>query len=631
MAAPCGCGNNGVLIEGENPICVERTGARPITYLVKFCEDFCQTVLDCVRARLGLGLVYDEATGEIQAQLSNDAGNTLHFGADGGLKNLSGVEPVPGICGQTIADLPPAPQTVAGAALAGLINPYSSPEGVQYCLANNVDIISFQVACSSDDVGVVADYWSCRITTGRSSIYISQDIRQLSSHTCQSVFNYAGDVDNPQFFNPGDGADIDRGDRRGGWYGWLARNYSQPLAIEFLSAIDSKAIALMTCHMDPDLPAGSVGSEESNVRAALRAGMEYCAQNWTMIGVRELPNATTVVNAGFTPVMMPLDPQLWATPDLPYPVAELTAAGVQWIILSHMYTDAVFQAYQAAGINVLMKGTSRHVDRARITALGIRGGYMLDPVYYRGSPWGEGYGYRSEYDPWEHRRMGTGQLTARTDQYEVIGENGVQDGWVRGRTTAAAQGLILPAGFGSGYVRPSVLCGWECPITDPTDYTITWDMQWNTLAGASATTAKMGLLFGAETDASPYAWPANAEVNPRGFPEGQQTLYRVTQRQNGQILIGKWASQTAGFTELAAATSPAIAADVWNTYTLRVQGDQITFTRTMAGGQEVSVTASDTQYRGPYFWVEKEERTQGQTDNGFEGAFRNVTYSEGAA
>lgn len=624
MAAPCGCGGSAVTVEGEAPIEVTRSGVRPVVYTVRLADDWGASLC------WGPGLVWDAGTQCVQVKLSNDAGQATRFGTDQGVFTPGNEGPRPEVCGQTISDLPPAPDVVGAKSLAGLHNPYSSPFGVDYCLANGLDIIHFQVATNAEDVGVVSDYWDDIITDGRTSIYISQDIRQLSTSTVQSVYNYAGNVDDPISHQPDPDladhtGDAFRGDRAGGWYGWLTQRYHQPLASDFLRKIAGKSVALLACTPQPET---SFGSEATHLRGAIRAVLEHCAQQWAMIGVSTIANATTVINAGMTPILgkeWPTPPATWGLATLPFPVADVTAAGIQWMALSDHYANSVFQAYQAAGINVLMIGNSRQSQATRVADLGIRGALVLDPVYYK--QFRDGYGYRSASDPWEHRRMATGQLTFRTDQQDVISPTGQ----VRGRTERAEQGLIIPAGFGAGLGRPSIAV-WEGPITDPTDYTITWDMKWNTLATASATNAKMGLLVGAATDEDTYDWPENdAEQNPRGYPEGQKTLYRIFQRQNGQIGIAKWASQTSAIQYLAVTTSPAIAADVWNSYTLRVTPTQLTFTRTVTSGQQYSAVAADTQYRGPYFFVEKEETFNGSAANPFEGKIRNLIYAEGGA
>ncbi|MGW1840834.1 hypothetical protein [Streptomyces sp. NPDC002067] len=591
-------------------------------YLVSLGQDGqtgCEAITACVAQNLGPGLTYDKGTGKIQAKLSKDAGQTLRFGSDGGLLDTAGGSPSPESCGRTIDSLPAAPDVIGAYALAGLHNPYSSPYGVDYCVAHQVDIIGMSVATTADDVGVVADYDDCKITDGRTSIYVTQDIRQMSAGTVTSVFNYAGSPDDPVSYQRPQGAP--RSDRRGGWYGWLAPGYHQPLLTDMLRRIGGKSVAMLQCHPSDTAEV----SEAVNIRGAIRAVLQECAQPWAIIAVSDPANAQTVVNAGITACVVPPRAMSYGSRTVPIPAADVVASGAKWMILDGLYHNVVFQEYRNAGLQVLMWGTSRQTWHARATTLGIRGSYVLDPVYCRG-PQESGYDYRAEYDPWEHRRMGAGQLTYRTDRREVLSTGG----YVRGRTDAGEQGLILPANFGDGFGRPSVLIGWVCPLKDPTDYTITWAMRANSLPSPAAQAAKMGVLFGAATDIDPYAWPQNnAELNPLKFPEGPRAMYRAYQRTTGEIGLAKWPSPTEPIQYLATKATPAVAANVWNDYELRVQTDKITFTRITSDGTRHTVTTADTQYRGPYFFLEKEESFAGEAAHPFAAQVKNMSARTG--
>lgn len=622
--ARCGCaGSCSCVVQGQSPIVVTGNGSLQQPYVVSLSVDGktgCAGIVACLAGNLGPGLVYNEGTGDLQLKLSQDANQAALFGSDGGLLVLTGgTPPSPAICSQTIADLPAAPNTVGAAGLAQLRGPYSSPYQVDYCLATGCDVIHFRCATSSDDVGVISDLTTHRIEDSRTNIYISQEIRQMSAQQCAQTYNYAGDENDPQSHQIAENGN--RADRRGGWYGWLAQRYHQPLLPDFLAKINGKSVALIDC-----VPNASVPYPESTaIMGAVRGVLQYCAQQWAFIGVSQITNAVTVKNAGITPIMLPPAPGTWGTATLPYAVADLQAAGVTWIMLDFQYADSVFNTYKNAGLQVLMYTNSRHHQRTRVQTLGIRGALADDPVYYRGpgtAQWP--YGYRTETDPWEHRKVATGQLAFRTDAHSVVSNSGL----VRGRCEATEQGLILPSGFGDTLGRPAVLLGWLCPLTNPNSYTLTWSMKWNSLATVSSTRAKMGLLFGASTDRDTYDWPQNDSVqNPVGWPEGQKTLYRVYQRQNGEIGIAKWATQSSNITYLATASTPAVAANVWNDYRLVVTPTQITFTRTVTNGTQYTVTAADSQYRGPYVWLEKEEGANGDSANPFEGKFRNFSYT----
>jgi hypothetical protein len=615
--ARCGCTSScSCVVTGSAPVTVAGNGSAQNPYVVRLEYDGqqgCDAITACVGDNAGLGLVYDDATGRLQVHLSGDAGQVARFGSDGGVYTpADGEAPTPQSCVRTIATLPAAPSVVGADSLAGLHNPYNSPQGLAYCVAHGIDLIGVAVSATSDDVGWLAEYDNGVVDMRRCSAFVTQDARQMQSDTIANLRNYAGSITDPfpvPSPDPGD-------DRQGGWYGWMAQTYYNWMLPEFLQRLGGKGVAVLHCHVSGD----SMAAEDVNVKVAVRAILQQCAQDWAMIAVKQIVNATTVINAGMMPVLAADTPADWGETTLPYPVATVTAAGVKWMLVDHYYADSVFAAYRDAGINVLMWGASRQADRLRVATLGIRGGYSLDPVYYRGIL--PQYGYRATSDPWEHRHVALGQLTFATDQRQVAGTN------TRGYCEASEQGLVLPPGWGGGLGRPSVLCGWECPITDPVNYSITWDMKaMGALPSPVPFTAKMGLLFGADSDADTYAWPQGDPANnPLGLPEGNKAMYRAWQRLNGEIGLGVWVSQSAAFTTLATASTPAVAADVWNSYSLTVSPAGIVFTRTLSNGTQYSVTTSDVTHRGPYFFIEKEESIAGSPAAPFRAKWRNVLY-----
>lgn len=620
MAAPCGCGGAAITVEGKAPVEVTRSGARPTIYTVGLNDGWERTI------PLGPGLVYDEATDKIQVKLSKDAGNTTRFGTDEGIYSPGEPGPVPAACGQTLADLP---DHVVGAKMCACLHfPYSSPFGVDYALANQIDLVHFQVAATADGAGVVADGWDNKITGGHTSIYIGQDILQLSTSTVQSVWNFAGDLDDPvPYQRPNPDTPESRKDRKGGWYGWLSQNYYQPLAMDFMREIDAKAIALLACTPHES----AFGSEAVHLQAGIRTVLAACAQNWSLLGVSTIENATTVLNAGCVPILgkeWPTIPDAWGVTELPFPVADVTAAGISWMALSDFYANSVFEAYSAAGIQVLMIGNSRHSQISRIEEVGARGMLCGDPAYYQQGLNGS-LTYRVATDPWEHRRMAAGQLTHRTDMQEVL--RGVGGGLVRGLPQAQAQGLIIPEGFGEGIGMASILT-WESPFTNPETYTMTWDVKWNSLAPTSSGNAKVSVLFGAPTDESTFDWPQDDPVkNPHGLPRGQRSMYRAFQRQNGEIGIALRATDTDSLVYLNRTSTPAMVPGKWSKYTMRVTPTTLTMTRTdIESGQSYSIAAEDATHRGAYAFIEKEESFGDlPATNGFSATVRNFGYAPG--
>lgn len=616
--ARCGCAAGcSCLVVGSSPLVVTGNGSpgAPFTVSISYGgKTGCAGIAACVGANLGPGLTYDLATSNIQALVSRDADNGLTFGSDNGLY-ASGTGGGGGgpTCQKSVASLPLAPKVAGAWSMAGLMGPYNSPYQVDYCVANGIDIVHFTTCATSDGVAFISEYDTGQLAETRCSVYETGPVRYTDSATVQSIWNYAGDLNDP-YPGPGRGTSGDRAPGSG-WYGWLAPNYFQWTLPQLLARLGGKSVALADCRDagEPD------NVEADNVQAALRAVRDYCAQKWTMIGVQSLANASTVLNAGVEAIMMVKGPDTgWGTTALPYTVASLLAAGVKWVALSHYYANSVFTAYKNAGINVLMWGASRHSDRTRLEGLGIRGFLGHDPVYTRGPAVSD---YRKTRDPWSRRRMGNGQLTHVTDQTGVVGPD------VRGYhrhpgsgALGALEGLMLPARWGNGGGSPNVLCGWECPLQNPTSYTISVEMQYDTVP--TGTTAKLGLLFGMATDEGRFGWNG-ADGNPLNMPARRNSCYRAFQRVNGEIGLGVFAADGT-YTDLQVVSSPAVSADVWNTYLLTVTPTQLTFRRTTGTGGVYTVTAAHSTFRGGYFAVEKEELHPESTQYSFIGGFRNL-------
>lgn len=612
--ARCGCAAGcSCLVVGSSPIVVSGNGAPGSPFTVSISsggQTGCAGVAACVGQYLGPGLTYDEATGRLQALVSRDAGNALTFGSDSGLFTTGGGGGGEAPCRVSVDSLPAA--GVAGAyAMAGLIGPYNSPYQLDYCAANNLDIVHFNVCAASDGVAWVAEYDNGQMSTARSSIFETTAARYLDSATIRTTRNLAGDL-----HDAASGNGVLLRTVTCGWYGWLSSQYVNWMLPDLLARLEGKSVALADCRDigEPD------NVEADNIQAALRAVRDYCAHEWVMVGIGEVINAGTVLNAGMEPVVIAGRPETgYGTTDLPYTVAELTGAGVAWMALDYYYADSVFAAYVAAGINVLMTGGTRHVHRVRSEGLGCRGFLSLDPVYMRGpAP----YDYRRTQDPWSQRRMGVGQLSHISERSSVLGDN------VRGyfRHPASGQigspeGLMLPARWGNGGGSPALLAGWECPLTNPTSYTISVEMIWDTLP--TGATGKMGLLFAMPDDRSTFVWNGS-DGNPDDLPIPPRNFYRAFQRVTGPIGIGIYDESAGAYVELATVNTPAMTADVWNTYLLTVTPTTISFRRTTSGGTNYTVSVNNSKWRGPYFAVEKEENHPENAQYGFIGGFRNL-------
>lgn len=612
MAGPCGCtGACSCVLEVEGPLSQIGSGSAGDSWLIGIEHDGhtgCAGVAACVGEHLGAGMAYDPAGPEISTRL--EPGGGLTYGPGGGLM-VTDPGPDPGDGGASIEGLPPGPLVAGADRLAGYHNAGNSPYGIEYCAANQVDLTGMCLAATSDGVAAVADGPSGLIRASRTSIYADTPIAAMGSADVEATYNYAGNVDDPYPRTSGT-----RANRGGGWYGWLAPRYHHMLLPEALRRLARRSVALLDCRLAPGAP----GNEAATVRAAVRGVLGSQANDWAIIGTSVPANVPAITNPGLVAALVSPEPATWGTTELPWPVADVTASGATWMVLDMYYADTVFTAYRDAGVQVLMRGATRHVHRARVADLGIRGGYGMDPVYYRGP---DTHDYRQTTDPTTWRRMWPGMLTHQTDVRGVLGPN--VRGWTQGTPDTpplhtGERGLTLPAGWGNGQGRPAVL-GRDGPIETPNGYRIRLGMTFDQTGGP--TRNKLGLLFGCETDADPYHWPeGDATLNPAGMPVAPANCYRVWQRATGQIGIGVFVDGE--FTTLNQIVSPEPAAQFWNTYELTVTPSTITWTRTLIDGTEFTVSVDDAQHRGPYWHLEKEESFVGNDEAPFQGSFRDT-------
>lgn len=135
--ARCGCGGgqcNCSVIAGPG-VTVDGSGSTANPFVVSVEPPACEDVRGCFSA--GDGLTYDEATGQFGPDFSEDAGNSIALGSDGGLFVPVGSATVSTDCGLT-------GDGSAGAPLAAAVGTWDLPcdvtenAGQVYCDANGV-------------------------------------------------------------------------------------------------------------------------------------------------------------------------------------------------------------------------------------------------------------------------------------------------------------------------------------------------------------------------------------------------------------------------------------------------------------------------------------------------------------
>lgn len=625
--ARCGCATGAqILLQGSDPVVVTGDGSTGSPFVVALSHDGfqgCGAVAACVGEHLGPGLLYNPATNTIQARISTDASNSITFGSDDGLFSTGGGV-APEACAQKTVDslvaLPPGTLAVGAYRMAGLVQGWPSLEAVDYLLDQNVDLIHLFVAASADGAACGTVAGDAVTIPEIATVHQTTYVRDVTSDQWRDLISMAGDPDgiNPkahwyQNASPTEGYG-------GGWWGWKTPVFHQVTLNDILRRVGGRAVVIADCQSQ-----GSNSIEVDNIQAALAAIQNNCAQDWCMIGLNDTANGPTVVAAGVTPIALSNGTYDYGSTTLPWDVATLQANTIEWIGVQQHVDDTVFTTYETNNIHTLMMWGDRHVTRTRAETLGVRGYLSHDPVYMRGPVARE---YRTTLDPFRNRVMGVGVLSHITSQgrnFSYVVDTAVTPHRVRGYSELSDGGLWIEPGWGGAYGRPSVLQGWACPLPNADTYTIDFEMRFPTQVEFGST-GKGGLLFGAPTDEYTYDYePGDATNNPWEFPEGVRQYYRVWQRVNGNLGIGVFKPGTGTFYYLNGATestditgmevtSPVPATAVWNSYRLQVTPTSILWRRTLTGGTQYTITADNTDWRGPYWYVEKEESFTGTTD-----------------
>ena len=116
MGKPCGCaGSCGCDIRGRNGVRVSGSGIAPDTMWIELdgsSPNACNTIMDCVGANLGQGLLYNAGTRKVSVRLAAGT-NQITFGVDGGLL-VTGAGGGGSAAGQTVANLPAGTNTIIG-------------------------------------------------------------------------------------------------------------------------------------------------------------------------------------------------------------------------------------------------------------------------------------------------------------------------------------------------------------------------------------------------------------------------------------------------------------------------------------------------------------------------------------
>lgn len=474
MARPCGCaGACGCTIVGTDGVRATGSGSvrDPITVGLAspLGTNGCETVMDCVGGSIGPGLVYNDGLNRLSAKVSADSGNSITYGADGGLFSTGGSGG--GISGVTVASLPTT-NLIGGSYGAGSTqHPEGPVKTYEAAMENDTTLIHVPVRRLSD-FWLIAAHWrtfanyDSFITSGDTAA--TWDIKVWK----RLVYRPSGPVqNNGAYFDPLLGYfGLGEPDGTGFIGGTL-------LADVFRIASRRKVLYLEV--KDIGSSVGDTPAPDSTMAMLLGLLQQWGMTQSVIVGC-EFP--TTASQTDFNAILNGLKnlssfgiavaahlaskAQMDAVPP-----ASLTANGIPWVFLptqAAMDNQAQATTYKTAGLQVMLHGAYRQVHFELQRTLGIRGALSTDPYYVQG--WQNLFRYRKDTASWNTgspdygRHAYGGDSLTQHRSFDGYREVGGSTGVIAIRSDAIPPGDTASL-MQSGYY---ILAGEQCPINDPT-------------------------------------------------------------------------------------------------------------------------------------------------------------------
>jgi hypothetical protein len=582
----------------------------------------CDAIVLCVAANLGPGLRYDSVNGVLAVRISGDADNAASFGSDGGVYVPgTGASPDPASGRRTIAGLP-ARAAGASSTGGGSMTPFGSPDGLEYGIANRLDILNISTFALADGVAVARWEGPDSALSNRTDNPSGIANKLISSVTLPSLLVDAGARTTPTGRNSGAPASLLSPD--GGWFGFYARNYTPVTLADALHQIAARSVAYLAIY------AGVTQTElEGFISGAMNAVIQASAQDWTLVGVPGYmddgsgdlivsPFATWVADvagAGMTPVVDLFDDASGGNVITP---AEVVATGAQWVRFAATEVNggtsfARIQTFIDAGLQVYVQvRSSRQFEVAQAYAIGCRAVSSDNPVYSRGARGEAGdldYRKTTVIPGLITRTMVEGGLTRQTN----TGSAASDIGWAR----QSADGRYFSAQFGwvggLGAHLHSQLLGEICPYEVTSNYRLAFRCRVDpTQATAPAGAApKLGIFFNAPTDRDITYYEPNAAPT---YINGYWATIRVGTNNPGLVVLGKF--NDGNFTVLndTSIDFPSITIGNWIYFWVTTTSSSITLEVGHTGPVQ-SLTVADSDHRGPYAFYGWEDDYLPPADN----------------
>lgn len=291
------------------------------------------------------------------------------------------------------------------------------------------------------------------------------------------------------------------------------------------------------------------------------------------------------------------------------PPAQLVSAGIKWVFVDVNLAvggvtpgsyGQVADAYVKAGLNVVYIGLNRRANKPTETTWKVRGVCSTDPLYYaqREAP--------RQKDLWPISVGGNGGSVLHMSGQLHDGPNGGYTGHMyRPYQVVRGQGSRTGGGFDGGWQLPftgrnsttassTTILGWACPLPDPRNWMMTWEMKFDQFSN-NQSGMHGGIMFSLVDD-SQVRDTASVPL------PSQYSLALV--RQNGELFL----SSVVNGTIVAMDTSQGqpLTLHEWQKYKLVVSASEIRFylyDRTIPGPTPIyrqMTTISNSAHRNPY-------------------------------
>lgn len=550
-----------------------------------------EEIIDIIGLRAlcqGQGLEYDEIQRCIRIALAQDA--NLEFDPFGRLRNTccdDSVDPQPQACVKTVDQLPDFVVSGQGGG-AALLHPYGSQQGIDYAIDHSLDIISNDTFSTTDEIATWAlygpDVFLHGYTDTTSSTLTGADI---ASHEWINLLVDAGTRDNPT--SDGAYAPEELKEPYGGWYGFFAPQYHPQTLANVMRGLSKRAVTWA------NIAYSSTDAElnQRNLRAALKAVSVACNADSTILAVHSdmAPRVPDIINAQVTPAI-----NISSTDFTPQMVID---AGVEWVRISGNRSDGAIQPYVDAGLQVILYTNSRQWITQKAIDLGARGITAWDPVYARGIVDPVFQYYRRNEAKYYLKQTDLGALTHMTDDLSLIS----------GRSFHKESEAGMFIWVTTARLRNAVLIGEVCPLPSPADDSYTFRVQVDHYSPGEqlpdGNGPKIGVIICGATDVDP--------TELEGDHVGYACFIRVgVSGVQGELVIAKY-NAGGPYEELAASTTmEPVTFNDWVDLRVDVTATTITLTRTDTG-TPYSVTATDSDYRGPYVhWMANSTEPDGR-------------------